>query len=181
MALKESGFLLKQCLIWVKSSMVLGRQDYQWQHEPILYGWKAGEAHKWYGAFDKKTVIDDDIDISKMDKKQLQDVVNDYRNNSNTSVIRMAKPKSNDVHPTMKPVALVQRMILNSSREDDVVLDLFGGSGSTLIACEKLNRNARLMELDPIYADVTIRRWQEFTGKEAVHADSGQRFNEIDK
>jgi len=177
-ALAESGFLLKQCLIWVKNSMVLGRQDYQWQHEPILYGWKPGEAHKWYGAFDKKTVIDDDVDVKKLDKKQLVQMINEFRNGNKSSVIRQSKPTSNDIHPTMKPVALVQGMIVNSSRDEDVVLDLFGGGGSTMIACEKVNRNARLMELDPKYADVIVQRWQDFTGKEAVH-ENGKTFSQL--
>jgi len=175
----NAGFLVKQTLVWVKNSMVLGRQDYQWQHEAILYGWKEGEAHKWYGAFDKKTVIDDDINITKLDKKQLVQIINEYRNGNNSTVIREAKPTSNDMHPTMKPVSLIQRMIQNSSREEDIILDLFGGSGSTLIASEKLNRHARLMELDGKYADVIVERWQNFTGQQATHAETGKTFEEM--
>ena len=180
-AVRESGFLLKQCLVWVKNSMVMGRQDYQWQHEPILYGWKPGEAHKWYGEFTKKTVIDDDVDVKRLDKKELVALVNKLRNSKGTTVIREDKPYKNDIHPTMKPVALVGGMILNSSRPEDVVLDLFGGGGATLIACEKHNRNARLMELDPKYCDVIIKRWQDYTGKEAVHEATGKTFEAISK
>lgn len=179
-AVRESGFLLKQCLIWVKNSMVMGRQDYQWQHEPILYGWKPGEAHKWYGEFTKKTVIDDDVDVKKLDKKELVALVNKLRNSKCTTVIREDKPYRNDIHPTMKPVALVGGMILNSSRPEDVVLDLFGGGGATLIACEKHNRNACLMELDPKYCDVIIRRWQDFTGKQATLEATGATFTEVE-
>jgi DNA modification methylase len=176
-AVRESGFLLKQCLVWVKNSMVMGRQDYQWQHEPILYGWKPGEAHKWYGDFNKKTVIDDDVDVKKLDKKDLVALVNKLRNSKGTTVIREDKPYRNDIHPTMKPVALVGGMILNSSRPEDVVLDLFGGGGATLIACEKHNRNARLMELDPKYCDVIVKRWEDFTGKKAVLETSSAGYS----
>lgn len=178
-AVRESGFLVKQCLIWVKNSMTMGRQDYQSQHEPILYGWKPGEAHKWYGEFNKKTVIDDDVDVKRLDKKELVALVNKLRNSKSTTVIREDKPHRNDIHPTMKPVALVGGMILNSSRPEDIVLDLFGGGGATLIACEKHNRNARLMELDPKYCDVIIKRWQDYTGKEAVLEGSGDKFNDM--
>jgi len=175
-AITDSGFLLKQCIIWVKNSMVMGRQDYQWQHEPILYGWKPGEAHKWYGAFDKKTVIDDDVDIKKLDKTALVKLVNSFRNQKNTSVVRESKPHRNDIHPTMKPVSLVQHFIKNSSRDEDIVLDLFGGGGSTLIACEKNHRDCRMMELDPKYCDVIIQRWQNFTGQTATLEATGQPF-----
>jgi len=178
-AMVEAGFLFKQCIIWVKNSMVLGRQDYQWQHEPILYGWKDGEAHKWYGDFNKKTVIDDDIDIKKLDKKELLSLINKYRNSHKTTVVREDKPHKNDIHPTMKPVALVEQFIRNSSREEDIVLDSFAGGGSTLIACQKLNRICRTMELDPKYCDVIIKRWQDFTGQEAVLESTGEKYNDM--
>ena len=147
--------------------MVLGRQDYQWQHEPILYGWKDGSAHKWYGDYDKKTVIDETIDLKKMSKQQLVAIINKYRNGENTSVVRETKPKTNDVHPTMKPIELVAHFIRNSSKADDLVLDLFGGSGSTLMASEHLNRKCYTMELDPKYVDVIITRWEKKTGEKA--------------
>ena len=174
----EAGWLLKQCLVWVKNYMVLGHQDYQWQHESILYGWKSGAAHCWYGDFDKKTVIDDDVKANALSKRELVGIVNEFRNAKNTTVVREDKPHRSDIHPTMKPVALVNGLINNSSREKDIVLDLFGGGGSTLIACEKSARHCRMMELDPKYVDVIIKRWQAFTGKQATHID-GQLFDEV--
>ena len=177
-AMVEAGWLFKQCLVWVKNNMVLGRQDYQWQHEPILYGWKPGAAHCWYGDFDKKTVIDDDVKANALSKHELVGIVNEFRNAKKTTVVREDKPHRSDIHPTMKPVALVNGLINNSSREKDIVLDLFGGGGSTLIACEKSARHCRMMELDPKYVDVIIKRWQAFTGKQAVHID-GQLFDEV--
>ena len=133
----EVGWKVRQCLVWNKNAMVMGRQDYQWKHEPCLYGWKSG-SHKWYS-----------------DRKQ-------------TTVIDMPKPTRNAEHPTMKPIPLFAYEIQNSSREGDIVLDSFGGSGTTLMACEQLNRTAYLMELDPRYVDVIIERWETFTGKKAV-------------
>jgi DNA modification methylase len=128
----EAGFKLAECLVWVKNSLVLGRQDYHWRHEPILYGWKEGGSHYF---------IDD----------RTQDTVWEYN-----------KPKANDLHPTMKPLELVGRAIKNSSRKDDVVLDLFGGSGSTLIAAEQIQRSAYLMEIDERYVDVIVKRYLRF-------------------
>ena len=145
-AFVDSGFKLSQTLIWVKNQIILSRQDYHWQHEPILYGWKEGESHCWYGGRTQSTLL------------------------------HAKKPLKSKEHPTMKPVALIMRMMQNSSQPGDRVLDLFGGSGSTLIACEKLNRQALLMEIDPKYCDVIIRRWQTFTGKDAVHETTGQTF-----
>lgn len=136
-ALEEGGFLLKQCLIWVKQQFVMGRQDYHWQHEPILYGWKEGAAHSWHG-----------------DRKQ-------------TTVLKFDRPHRSQNHPTTKPIDLIEYCLRNSSQAGDIVLDLFGGSGSTLIACEKTTRKARLMELAPTYCDVIVRRWEEYTGQKA--------------
>lgn len=133
----DAGWKVRQCLIWAKDSMVMGRQDYHWKHEPCLYGWKDGAAHLW-----------------SSDRKQ-------------TTIIECKRPQRNDIHPTMKPVELMEYQILNNTKGMDVVLDLFGGSGSTLIACEKTGRQARLMELDPKYCDVIVKRWEEFTGKTA--------------
>jgi DNA modification methylase len=149
-AMTDAGFKLAQCCVWVKQSLVMGRQDYHWQHEPVLYGWKPTGAHRWYS-----------------DRKQ-------------TTVWHFDRPSRNDVHPTMKPVALIEYPITNSSRGGDVVLDLFGGSGSTLIACEKTGRHARLMELDPRYCDVIIRRWQDFTGQQAKLGESDMTFADIE-
>ena len=137
---------VRQCLIWNKNSMVMGRQDYHWRHEPCLYGWKSGAAHLW-----------------SSDRKQ-------------TTVLNFDRPTRSLEHPTMKPVALFEYQLLNNSKVGDTCLDLFGGSGTTLIACEKNNRIARLMELDPKYCDVIVRRWQAFTGKQAVLEATGEPF-----
>ena len=131
-AFKNAGFKLAECLIWVKNSLVLGRQDYHWRHEPILYGWKEGAGHYF---------VDD----------RTQDTILEYN-----------KPKANNLHPTMKPLELVGKAIKNSSRTNENVLDLFGGSGSTLIACEQIKRNAYLMELDEKYVDVIVKRYLRF-------------------
>lgn len=131
-AVKASGIVVRQCLIWVKNSMVMGRQDYQWQHEPILYGWNSGAAHFWGGRRDLTTVIHCD------------------------------KPSRNESHPTMKPVKLFETFIENSSKAEDIILDPFGGSGTTIIASEKLGRCARVMELDPVYCDVIRRRYTQW-------------------
>lgn len=133
----NNNFLFKQMLVWKKNHIVLGRQDYQWIHEPILYGWKEGAAHNWYN-----------------DRKQ-------------TTVLEFDKPARNGEHPTMKPIDILEYLINNSSKKDDVVVDLFGGSGSTLIACEKTNRKCRTIELDPKYASVIVERWEKYTGKKA--------------
>ncbi len=174
-ALVESGFLLKQCIVWVKNVFALGRQDYNWQHEPILYGWKPGVAHSWYGEFNKSTVLDEEPDFKNMEKASLVNYCRQLRNQLNTSVIKEDKPSRSDEHPTMKPVNLIVHMIRNSSARQNTVLDLCGGSGSTLIACEKLRRQARLMEIDPAYCDVIIRRWQAFAGQQAKH-QNGSAF-----
>lgn len=177
-AMTEAGWLFKQCLIWVKNQFVMSRQDYHWQHEPILYGWKPGAAHCWYGDRNKSTVIDDDVDLHELGREELVRLVDDLRNALNTTVYREAKPTSSELHPTMKPIALVQYHIQNSSERGDVVLDLFGGSGTTLIACERSGRINRSMELDPRYCDAIVQRWQEYTGKIAVLEESGKTFDE---
>lgn len=148
-AAKDAGWKVRQCLIWKKQSMVLGRQDYQWQHEPCLYGWKEGASHLWAS-----------------DRKQ-------------TTILEFNRPSRNAEHPTMKPVELFEYCLLNNTKGGDVVLDSFGGSGTTLIAAEKNNRVARLMELDPKYCDVIVKRWQEFTGKKATLESTGEQFDKI--
>jgi len=178
-AMRDSGWLQKQCLIWVKNSPVLGRQDYNWKHEPILYGWKPGAAHYFGMDFTNTTVIDDDVDVSKMKRDELLKVVKELRNSTPTTIIRDDKPHRNDIHPTMKPVSLVQRMVENSSMKGEKVLDAFGGGGATMIACEKTGRKSRLMELDPKYCDVIIKRWQNFTGKQATLESNGKTYNEL--
>lgn len=178
-AATNAGLMVKQCLIWVKPNFTIGRQDYQWQHEPILYGWKPGKAHVWYGQFDKGTVIDDDVPLSKISKQELQRIVQELTNERKTTVIRCDKPSRSTEHPTMKPVRLIERMLRNSTREGDLVLDVFGGSGSTMIAAHKLNRYARLVELDPGYVDVIVRRIQLFSGERAIRESDGKAFDDI--
>ncbi len=136
-AAKDCGWVVRQCLIWKKSSLVMGRQDYHWKHEPCLYGWKEGAGHLWAA-----------------DRKQ-------------TTILEFDKPSRNGEHPTMKPVALFEYQMLNNTKGGDIVLDSFGGSGTTLVAAEKNGRVAYLMELDPKYCDVIVKRWEEFTGKKA--------------
>ncbi len=148
-AAKDAGWAVRQCLIWKKSSIVMGRQDYHWKHEPCLYGWKEGAGHLW-----------------ATDRKQ-------------TTILEFDRPSRNGEHPTMKPVALFEYQLLNNTKGGDIVLDSFGGSGTTLIAAEKNGRVARLMELDPKYCDVIVKRWQDFTGKIAVHAETKQPFAEV--
>lgn len=140
-ACKDVNWQVRQCLIWNKNQMVMGRQDYHWKHEPCLYGWKEGSSHLWAS-----------------DRKQ-------------TTVIDFNKPQRNGEHPTMKPVGLFDYQIKNNTKGSDIVLDLFGGSGTTLIACEQNKRKARIMELDPHYCDAIITRWENLTGKKAALLD----------
>ena len=173
-AVKTAGLTLRQCLIWVKNSFVMGRQDYQWQHEPILYGWKPGAAHYFTPDRSNSTVIDElkKADIGKMKKTELVSLLTRLQedNETVTTVIRENKPKKNPDHPTMKPIRLGARCIQNSSRRREKVLDLFGGSGSTLIACEQIDRTAYLMELDAKFCDVIVRRYiHTFGNRENVY------------
>jgi len=142
----DAGWQVRQCLIWNKQVMVMGRQDYHWKHEPCLYGWKGGAGHLW-----------------ATDRKQ-------------TTVLEFDRPSRNGEHPTMKPVALFEYLMLNNTKTGDKVLDSFGGSGTTLIAAEMNGRHACLMELDPRYCDVIVKRWQEFTGKTATLEATGEPF-----
>ncbi len=137
-AAHDAGWKVRQCLIWKKSTMVMGRQDYHWKHEPCLYGWKEGAGHLW-----------------ATDRKQ-------------TTILEFDKPSKNKEHPTMKPVALFEYQMLNNTKGGDIILDSFGGSGTTLLAAEKNGRIGYLMELDPKYCDVIVKRWEDFTGKKAV-------------
>jgi len=173
-ALQESGGQLRQCLIWVKNVMTLGRQDWQWRHEPCLYGWKNGANHYWDGRRDLTTVYDEKPDYKKMNKEQLLQEITKLRgDNVPNTIIYEDKPARNEEHPTMKPVKLFQRLIKNSSKEDDAILDPFGGSGTSIIACEKLNRTAYVMELDPHYCDVIRKRWTKWAEENGVNAGSG--------
>lgn len=140
-ACADAGWKVRQCLVWQKDALVLGRQDYHWKHEPCLYGWKEGASHFWGG-----------------DRKQ-------------STVLNFDRPRSSKIHPTMKPVALIKYQILNNTKDGDYVLDLFAGSGTTLIACEKIARRFIGLELDPHYCSVIIKRWQMFTGQTARRLD----------
>lgn len=166
MAAKQTGWQIRECLIWNKNSLVLGRQDYQWKHEPCLYGWKDGAAHYFIDNRSLTTIIEEKPDFEKMNKEELKQYLQQYLEIP-TSVIDENKPLRNGEHPTMKPVKLIARQIKNSSRFGDSILDPFGGSGTTLIASEQLGRSCRMVEFDPIYVDVIIKRWEELTGKTA--------------
>ena len=173
-ALQESGGQLRQCLVWVKNVMTLGGQDWQWRHETCLYGWKNGANHYWDGRRDLTTVYDEKPNYKKMSKEELLQEITKLRgDNVPNTIIYEDKPARNEEHPTMKPVKLFQRLIKNSSKEDDAVLDPFGGSGTTIIACEKLNRTAYVMELDPHYCDVIRKRWTKWAEENGVDAGSG--------
>ena len=166
-AFVAAGFSLKQCLIWVKNVFVLGRQDYHWWHEPILYGWIEGKPHYFIADRTQDTVIEDEpVEPEKMKKDELLTYIKQRSQiNEFNSILYEDKPNRNDVHPTMKPVRLVARLINNSSKPRAIVLDPFGGSGSTLMACEHLNRAARVIELDPRFCDVILMRYYRITGK----------------
>jgi len=149
-AFREAGGKWSTFIIWAKNTFTLGRADYQRQYEPILYGWPEGQNRHWCGARDQGDVWN------------------------------IKKPAKNDLHPTMKPVELVERALRNSSRPGDIILDPFGGSGTTLIAAEKTGRRARLIELDPKYVDVIVRRWQSYTGDKAIRESDGLSFDDLD-
>lgn len=184
----KSGFKMSGCIIWRKDSLVLGRSDYQWQHEPILYGWKPGSAHRWYGGRKLTTIQEYGNTSSLMAQRpdgkweiKVGDSVLVVEGDATIeevvpSVINIEKPKRNDTHPTMKPVRLIEVQLRNNARPGDIVIDGCGGSGSTLIAADRLGMCARLMELDPRYTDVEVRRWQDYTGRRAVHAVTGVEF-----
>lgn len=179
-----AGWDLKQGLIWVKNVFVMGRQDYQWNHEPCLYAYKPGAAHRWYGGRKLSTTLRDNFPVQltfaedgnalltftfgldnlvlKVPKFEVVDIDNA------SSCWHIARPAASRLHPTMKPIALVAKGILNNSKEGELVLDLFGGSGSTLVACEETGRRCCTMELDPVYCDVIVKRWEQLTGKKAV-------------
>ena len=189
-ALREAGFKQSSCLIWIKNHFVLGRSDYQCQHEPIWYGWREGKKHLWNGGRKQTTIAEAEklIPLTYMDDHTYTVRWSDLNliitgenlkiEAMESGVIYHDRPLSSDLHPTMKPVGLLEKFIKNSSGRGDIVLDAFGGSGSTLMACEHLQRCARLIELDPRYCDVIIERWQKATGKEAIHAQTGKTFTQ---
>ena len=161
------GWQVREILIWAKDRLSMGRQDYQWQHESCLYGWKGGAGHYFIALRTLTTVFDDEKPLDELTNKELKELVANYRQAVPTTIIREPKPSKSEEHPTMKPVRLIAKLIGNSSRERERVLDIFGGSGTTMIACEQLNRICYMMELDPHYADVIIERWEKFTGQKA--------------
>jgi DNA modification methylase len=169
-ACQDAGWKVRQCLIWNKNSIVMGRQDYHWKHEPCIYGWKDGASHYFIDDRKQSTVFEDgkSININALKKDEMKKLLIDvFSDKISTTVINEDRPTRNAEHPTMKPIKLMGRLIKNSSRQEELVLDTFGGSGSTLIACEQLNRTCYMMELDPKYCDVIIDRWEQFTGKKA--------------
>ena len=164
-AVKETGWLLKQSIIWVKNAIVLGRQDYQWKHEPCLYGWKDGASHYFVDNRSLATVIEEDEEnLKEMTKSELISYIKTMQDTSPTTVFYEDKPVRNDIHPTMKPLKLIARCVLNSSKKGDKILDSFNGGGSTLMVCERSERIGYAMELDPVYVERTIKRWEEETG-----------------
>lgn len=168
-ALAAAGFELRQCLIWAKNTIVLGRQDYQWQHEPCLYGWKDGASHYFTDSRVESTVFEDKININKLSKDEMKALLKELlADKQSTTIIHEDKPARSAEHPTMKPLKLLARQIRNSTRQGEKVLDTFGGSGSTLLTCEQLGRVCYTAELDPKYCDVIIKRYEELTGDKAV-------------
>lgn len=170
MMMRDAGLAVRHMLIWVKNAATfsMGRLDYDYRHEPIFYTWT--KSHRWYGDY-TNTVIDDSLPIDKMSKAELKEFIRVKLYPKEQSTIYCDKPNASKLHPTMKPVKLVARFLLNSSQRGDVVADIFGGSGTTLIACEQLGRKCRMMELDPHYCDVIIARWEQFTGQKAELLD----------
>ena len=186
-AFREAGFKLSGCIIWRKDSLVLGRSDYQWMHEPILYGWKPGSAHKWFGGRKQTTIaeygntgpvkqaadgrwvieIGDTVLVVDGDAKIEE---------SPSSVVFHEKPKRSADHPTMKPVGLIEKQLRFSARPGDIVIDCCGGSGSTMMAAERLGMCARLVELDQKFVDVECQRYFDYTGRVPVHAETGDPF-----
>lgn len=165
-ALERAGLPPHQILIWVKNALVLGRQDYQWRHEPCFYGWKEGGAHYFIDARSLTTIFDD---LDNLTREEAIERLKEY--SATTSAIYENKPTRSPLHPTMKPLGLFKKQIRNSSKEGDIVLDIFGGSGTTLIACEEMGRRCRIVEYDPRYATAIIHRWEEYTGCKAEKVD----------
>lgn len=163
-ACEEAGLKVRQTLIWAKNHFTLGRQDYQWMHEPCLYGWKGGAGHYFQDARNLPTLIQS-VNLREATKEELVRIIEQAQEGS--TIMREDRPMVDDLHPTMKPVGLIIKQIKNSTVSGQIVLDLFGGSGTTLIACEQLGRKCRMMEFDPKYADVIIKRYEEETGATA--------------
>jgi DNA modification methylase len=192
-ALAVAGFKLSTCLVWKKNHFVLGRSDYQCQHEPILYGWKPTGPHRWFGGRKKSTIHEffPGSNLTRMGDDQYQVQLGDNAfiitgreimvEEVLTTIISENKPLVSDLHPTMKPVSLINRFISNSSKPGETVSDFFGGSGSTLIGCVQTGRICKMMELDPVNVDVIVTRWQDFTGRDATLQGDGRTFLEVSK
>lgn len=164
------GWPVRQQLIWNKNTFCMSRQDYQWKHEPCFYGWKPGAAHYFSDSRSESTVVEDvkPENFKAMKKDELVSLLESiYAEKRSTTVLNENKPSVSAEHPTMKPVKLMARLIRNSTRKGDAVLDSFAGSGSTLIACEQIGRRCYALELDPHYCDVIIDRWEKMTGRRA--------------
>jgi len=188
----EAGFKFQSCIIWKKNHMVLGHSDFQPIHEPVLYGWKPGSAHKWFGGRKQVSVVDmgEGGPFTQLPDGRWQIKIGDSVmvvdgtatvEEFPSSVMFEPKPARSDLHPTQKPVALVERQLKNSTRPGDIAVDACGGSGTTLIAADRLGLSARIMELDPKFCDVIVRRWEQYTGRRAAHADSGEMFPREDE
>lgn len=169
LALKKNGLQVKQLLIWVKNTFSLCRQDYQWRHEPCIYGWKEGATHYFTNDRTKSTVFEKKIKVDDLTEPEAKNLLKAFFSEIEftATVMHEKKPARSAVHPTMKPVNLIMRQIENSSKENDLILDLFGGSGTTLIACEQKRRRCAMMEFDAHYCDVIIERWEKLTGQKA--------------
>lgn len=167
-AAKLAQMEVKQILVWAKNTFALGRQDYQWRHELCLYGWKGGSAHYFTDSRKESTVITDDRNPDSMSKSELVDFVYDLlAQKGATTVLEFDKPTRSELHPTMKPVSLFAYQIMNSTRRGETVLDVFGGSGTSVVACEQTGRHCACVELDPHYASVIVDRWEKLTGGKA--------------
>ena len=163
--LEEAGLTFKQELIWVKNQLVLGGAKYQNMYEPCLFGCKGKSVKSWYGGRKNRSVIEH---IDLMNEEELRNALRDLLDSLDTDIVREKKVLVNDLHPTMKPIKLLAKLLRNSTKQGDCVLDAFGGSGSTLMACEQIGRSCYMMEFEPKYVDVIIKRWEDFTGEKAV-------------
>lgn len=176
-AAAAAGMKIREILIWNKNTFTLGRQDYQWKYEPCLYGWKEGASHYFINDRTQSTVFEDkNFDVEKLTKEQAIDLLKQFY--EYTTVFNEKKPAVNDLHPTMKPIPLINKQMKNSSRKGELVLDLFGGSGTTLITAEQIGRRCNMMEYDPRYVDVIIDRWEKLTGQTAELIDDGEGYKE---
>lgn len=172
MMMKDAGLPVRHQLAWIKSSPTfsMGRLDYDYRHEAIFYTWTA--RHNFRGGYDN-TVIDDNQKLEDLSKEELKELVHALKGDGSTTAIYCDKPSQCKLHPTMKPLKLIQRFVYNSSQEGDIVADIFGGSGSTLIVCEAMKRRCRMMEMEPHYCDVIVERWEQFTGRKATKEKKG--------